>query len=325
MPKPSERKNSISILWLLFPCLIIVAIWFFYPKIIEYLSTTILDFKDEPTISTINSYGSIGDLFGGLSALFSGLAFAGLIYTILLQRKDLESTRKEVSRQSSAYQKQRFEDTFFQLLNLRNNVLKELDLLAETGRSALKIFFERIIVNDKEFSTFLALKKLNRDEIRHIDNKKNIPDSATEKLSNSEKSTIEEALESVPTAFSSFLDDKTDSQIAKLKYACNKAISESVDELSHFIRNSLQVLSYIESSTIISEKDKSLYLNIFRSQISDIELATIFYCTMVSDSFIEWAKEPLNREDTIKLLKKTEIFNNLSDRFIIHETHKSLI
>ena len=40
--------------------------------------------------------GQFGDVFGAANALFSGLAFAGLIYAILLQREDLELQRKEL-------------------------------------------------------------------------------------------------------------------------------------------------------------------------------------------------------------------------------------
>ena len=35
-------------------------------------------------------------MFGSINALFSGLAFAGIIYTILLQRKELELQREEL-------------------------------------------------------------------------------------------------------------------------------------------------------------------------------------------------------------------------------------
>ena len=42
------------------------------------------------------SRGQFGDLFGGLNTLFSGLAFGGVIYAILLQRKDLELQREEL-------------------------------------------------------------------------------------------------------------------------------------------------------------------------------------------------------------------------------------
>ena len=40
--------------------------------------------------------GQFGDLFGSVNALFSGLAFAGLVYVILLQREDLALQRDEL-------------------------------------------------------------------------------------------------------------------------------------------------------------------------------------------------------------------------------------
>lgn len=51
----------------------------------------------------------IGDSFGILNALFSGLAFAGIVYTVLLQRIDLleqqeqiENSKKEATNQHKA-------------------------------------------------------------------------------------------------------------------------------------------------------------------------------------------------------------------------------
>ncbi|MFE4709501.1 hypothetical protein ACFRAM_01395 [Paenibacillus sp. NPDC056722] len=53
--------------------------------------------------------GTFGDMFGAVNALFSGLAFAGLIFTIMLQRKDLalqyrtlELQLKEMKEQSDS-------------------------------------------------------------------------------------------------------------------------------------------------------------------------------------------------------------------------------
>jgi hypothetical protein len=53
--------------------------------------------------------GQFGDVFGAANSLFSGLAFAGLIYTVLLQReelalqrKELELTRQELKRSAQA-------------------------------------------------------------------------------------------------------------------------------------------------------------------------------------------------------------------------------
>lgn len=41
--------------------------------------------------------GLVGDSFGLLNALYSGLAFAGLLYAILLQRQDLALQREELT------------------------------------------------------------------------------------------------------------------------------------------------------------------------------------------------------------------------------------
>ena len=40
--------------------------------------------------------GLFGDMFGSVNALFSGLAFAGVIYAIFLQRRELELQREEL-------------------------------------------------------------------------------------------------------------------------------------------------------------------------------------------------------------------------------------
>lgn len=56
--------------------------------------------------------GTFGDMFGAVNTLFSGLAFAGVIYAIILQKKELalqrqelEETRKELARSASAQEK----------------------------------------------------------------------------------------------------------------------------------------------------------------------------------------------------------------------------
>jgi hypothetical protein len=78
--------------------------------------------------------GTLGDMFGTINALFSGLAFAGIIFTILLQRKELKlqrdelkSTRKEFIIQNKTLKAQRFENTFFGLINLHNKIVNDFD------------------------------------------------------------------------------------------------------------------------------------------------------------------------------------------------------
>jgi hypothetical protein len=51
---------------------------------------------------SISNAALYGDSFGILNALFSGLAFAGIIITILLQREELKLQRNELARASVA-------------------------------------------------------------------------------------------------------------------------------------------------------------------------------------------------------------------------------
>ena len=56
--------------------------------------------------------GTFGDSFGAVNALFSGLAFAGIIFTIILQKRELTlqrlvliDTRRELKRTAEAQEK----------------------------------------------------------------------------------------------------------------------------------------------------------------------------------------------------------------------------
>ena len=83
--------------------------------------------------------GTFGDKFGAVNALFSGLAFAGLIYTIFLQhdelccqRQELIDNRQEMIRQTEEFKKeneslriQRFENTFFNMLTLQQLIIRK--------------------------------------------------------------------------------------------------------------------------------------------------------------------------------------------------------
>ncbi len=75
-----------------------------------------------------------GDSFGAINSLFSGLALGGIIYTILLQKKELalqraelRETREEFRIQNKTLRLQRFENTFFNLLTLHHQIVDSID------------------------------------------------------------------------------------------------------------------------------------------------------------------------------------------------------
>ena len=73
-------KNSILIKLIL----LVVLIW--------GLSAVLIMFF----LSEWSDRGTFGDLFGAVNALFSALAFAVLIYTIILQREEIKQNREEI-------------------------------------------------------------------------------------------------------------------------------------------------------------------------------------------------------------------------------------
>ena len=90
--------------------------WWFSDWLVDSNSST-------PDAINLTKRGLFGDSFGGVNALFSGLAFLGIIIAIILQRQELRLQRqelknqqKEMKEQRIAMQKETFERTFFHLL-----------------------------------------------------------------------------------------------------------------------------------------------------------------------------------------------------------------
>lgn len=67
-------------------------------------------------------YGTFGDSYGALNALFAGLAFAGLLITIWQQKKDLQATREEMQNTNREFAKQTLETSLFQYANFMHKV-----------------------------------------------------------------------------------------------------------------------------------------------------------------------------------------------------------
>lgn len=108
-------------------------------------------------------WGTFGDFIGGtLNPIFSLLALTALLTTIALQSKEMELTRKELERAATAQERteyvlneqsrtlalQKFEGTFFALLDQHNKILenlsapnsKNVERISEIELIAMQIF-----------------------------------------------------------------------------------------------------------------------------------------------------------------------------------------
>ncbi|MFK5891927.1 MAG: putative phage abortive infection protein [Pseudomonadota bacterium] len=77
---------------------------------------------------TIAQSGLFGDSFGVLTALFSGLAFGGLLVTIYYQKRDLGLTQQELKDTRHQMQRQQRENNIFNLLRVHSDLVSQLDI-----------------------------------------------------------------------------------------------------------------------------------------------------------------------------------------------------
>lgn len=114
--------------------------------------------------------GQFGDMFGALGAVFSGLAFAGLIVTLIqqhddlklqredlrLQRQEIAQTnlelalqRKEMEEQNKTIMLQRFETTFFNMLKnqmeIRDDIMYSDGVTVFHGKDAIERMYQKVI------------------------------------------------------------------------------------------------------------------------------------------------------------------------------------
>jgi hypothetical protein len=105
-------------------------------------------------LTTVDKLGVFGDSFGVTTSLFSGLAFAGLILTILLQREELRESRE-------IFRKQKFEDGFYRLLdfyqrNLNSIKIKEPEsIIVHEGVGAFGFLLKRLAKVMEPFEKYL--------------------------------------------------------------------------------------------------------------------------------------------------------------------------
>jgi hypothetical protein len=101
-------------------CGIVILVWISWHFVIVWLT-------DGKTIEL----GNWGDAYNILTTLFTGLAFAGLVFTILLQTTQLNDSEKDQATQ-------RFENILFQMLNSLNQIIDSIQFGSGQGRDAFK-------------------------------------------------------------------------------------------------------------------------------------------------------------------------------------------
>ncbi|MFC0047371.1 putative phage abortive infection protein [Rheinheimera tilapiae] len=228
---------------------------------------------------SISSSGVFGDSFGVLTSLFSGLAFAGLIITIVmqrdelaLQRQELNLTREELSgqkeemrAQNETLKVQRFESTFFKMLDFLEGCRRDVFYQgfqgpAVEGRDAIKALYDAFTENflcKWVQDSSLEYKMVFKDECK--------------------------TLEGVSVEYSNFY----------AKYG---------DELGQYYRTLYNLLKLVDRAEFVD--DKTVYTNLVRAQLSRYELLLLFY-NCISRFGIEKMAPLIKRYNILKHIENT--------------------
>lgn len=225
--------------------------------------------------------GTFGDMFGSANAIFSGLAFAGLIYTILLQkeelglqRTELKETRNEFHIQNETLKKQQFESTLFKLINLHHEIINNLSLHLDKK------------YNPNHIEKRDVIKKASIDLNNYIESSRVIV----------EKQNMYGDFSTKPKEIETLKDEEE-----SLKEAYENFWNEYYTSFSHYFRNMYHVFKFIHLSNILSNEEKRFYATIMRSQLSSDEQFLLFYNSLV---------EGYGYPNFLFLIKEYDIFQN---------------
>ncbi len=248
--------------------------------------------------------GTFGDMFGSINALYSGLAFAGIIVTILLQRKELKlqreelsDTRKEFEIQNKTLRLQRFENTFFNLLSLHHQIVDSIDLDIEkekrtkggmfTIREAIEkgIEYERITLKGRD-----VFKEKYEEMLSGFDNEQNL------------NTNYLKFYESVQTDFGHYFRNL---------YRIIKLVDETEFHtyLELGVSSNATKYSDLISYSLPNHNSKYEYTSIIRAQLSDYELLWLFY-NCLSENGIEKFKPYIERYSLLKNMPKDKLHND---------------
>ena len=203
-------------------------------------------------ISDCTDRGTFGDKFGAVNALFSGLAFAGLIATLLyqkeeltLQREELQHTREELKRQREEFEeqnktlkRQRFENTFFNMLSLQQEITNNL-------------FYQ----DEKENEQTITQHTYKGREV------------------------FKEIYENATVKYEGLIYPKNTGLKLVLKHNGYNAYTAIADttRFDHYFRNLYRIFKYIDTTDLINDDERYEYACIVRSQLSDYELIMLFF------------------------------------------------
>jgi hypothetical protein len=233
--------------------------------------------------------GPFGDQFGVVNALFTGLTFAGLFYTILLQRKQMDQQREEIS-----ITKENLSVAHDHLAATR----EELDLsnreFKEQNKTMTRQRFE---------STFFSLLSMFQTNITTLPEGRQFFTALISRMKQPMGFEIQEGSEKRHTDL--------------LAHYYHSHTVNHMSGIYLYVDNLLTLLKYVEDSKLIEEDEKGLFNSIIISNIGKDEKSILFYFMVFED------EEDVRKLDLILYQRMTDFLDHLTLQ-VIQVTHLDL-
>lgn len=235
--------------------------------------------------------GQFGDMFGVLNALFSGLAFAGLIITIRQQHIDLgyqwqtiKQTHDEMERQTKEFEiqnrtlkRQQFDNTFFELLRMLQSIVEGLELNVEYSQNGA-------IYSQNVKGKFVFQELYVQRDNKMLQGSSHISDSFVKEI---EMSNPDEVLSRNEYKF-----------------------------LYHYFRFVYRILKFVDETPLLkTTEDRYGYVSFLRSTFSNYEMAILFYNCQTNIGKLHFKS----------LAERYALFDNIDEKLITSNFGKEML
>ena len=243
-------------------------------------------------ISKGESIGIFGDAFGALNAVFSGLAFTLFWYTVYLQRREIALQREELSL------------TRDEMTGQKEQLRRQAEQLTLHSEAMARQNFE---------TTFFSMLSLHNEIVNSLTIKDKTGRLVFPELIEELKSKAHWCLHNKGVHTGHHSSEEGRSIFGKLTEQelsdCYEGFYKDFSSVGHYFRNLYNIVKFVKNS---GQKDKRFYTNIIRAQLSNAELALLFY-NCLSDK---------GREKFKPLIEEFAFLNEMDDKMLLADEHK---
>lgn len=250
-----KRSSIIKVILLaLVICLVVIIGGFF---VFSFLADKLASIDP----NSLNNRGLYGDSWGGVNAIASALAFAGVIVTLYLQNRDLNLQRDEMRLQREEFMQenetlkyQRFENLFYNMLNLQQKIVEGLRYEYEYEEYTTVPLERGGMVKDKRIK---RQSVVGRDVFRYL-------------------------FENVPLTYK--MQDNRQEINGYRQYLFHEGFANYDSTLiptyfDHYFRHLYKIVKFVDSQSFSFEESYK-YMSFLRGTLSRHELVWLYYNTL---------------------------------------------